>query len=443
VTPPPAIRESLESVLRVALASVDPAQAVARQVSHAADGGLTIAGERVDPRSRVWVLAMGKAAAPMAQAVEIQLGEQLAGGLAVVPEGYALPLSRIECCESAHPVPDARCERAARRAQALVDAVEPSDVLVVLLSGGASSLLACPASGLRLEDLAETTRALLEGGAAIDALNAVRKHLSDVAGGRLATRADGVRVEVLAISDVPGDRIDVIGSGPFAGDLSSYRDALDVVDACDVREQLPARARAYLEAGARGEHAETPRPDDRRLRRIRHTVIASNATALESALRAAGERGLQAIRVSGTLAGEARLAGRRLGALCSAVRTRGPVCLVAGGETVVHVRGRGRGGRNQELALAAALAMAGRPSVGLLAAGTDGRDGPTDAAGAFADGGTVARGAALGLDARAALDDNDAYGFFAAEGGVLRTGPTRTNVMDLVLAYAAPDAATD
>jgi len=432
------VRERLESVFRAALAAIEPGAALRRHVARSAKGTLRIAGAAVDPHARIAALAIGKAAAPMARAFEEVVGERLADGLAIVPDGHALTLERFAICETAHPVPDARCERAARGAQQFVEGVAPGDVLVVLLSGGASSLLSCPAPGLSLDDVAATTAALLEGGAAIDALNTVRKHLSDVAGGRMALRSGAARVEVLAISDVPGDRIDVIGSGPFAADPTTYADALAVVDACGARTRLPARVRAHLEAGARGECEETPGRDEPRMERVRHTVIASNATALDAACASARALGLRPVRVTGELCGEARVAGRRLAALCAALRGSGPVCLLCGGETVVYVRGAGRGGRNQELALAAALGLEGGSSAAVLAAGTDGTDGPTDAAGAFVDAGTVARGRARGVDARAALDANDAYGFFSAEGGLLRTGPTRTNVMDLAFAYADP-----
>ncbi len=433
-----AVRAPLERVFRASLAAVEPGAVVRRHVTSDAAGRLCIAGEPLAPAARLAVLAVGKAAAPMARALEQVAGERIAAALAIVPDGHALALECFDVCEAAHPVPDDRSARAARRARQFVAALEPSDVLVVLLSGGTSSLLSCPAPGLELEDLARTTALLLEGAAAIDELNAVRKHLSAVAGGRLALCAAAGRIEVLVISDVPGDRVDTIGSGPFAGDPTTYADALAAVDARGVRSRLPCRVRAHLEAGARGERGETPSADEPRLQRVRHSLVACNATALEAARGAARELGLRPIRVTGGLSGEARVAGRRLAALCDAVTAEVPVLLLAGGETVVRVRGSGRGGRNQELALAAALALDGRDGVALLAAGTDGTDGPTDAAGAFADGGTLARGRALGLDARAALDDNDAYGFFSAEGGILRTGPTRTNVMDLVFVYVAP-----
>lgn len=407
-----------------------------RHIEAARGGELRIAQSPVLADARLFALAVGKAAAPMARALEATVGERIAAGLAVVPDGHGLDLEIFETLEAAHPVPDLRCERAARRAQALVEAATPNDVLVVLLSGGASSLFACPAAGLELDDVASTTRKLLEAGAAIDELNAVRKHLSDVAGGRLALRTRAARVEVLAISDVPGDRFDIIGSGPFAGDPTSFRDALEIIDRCDVRAHLPERVIEHLEAGARSDRDETPEPGDARLAHVRHTLIASNATALDAAQRAASALGVRALRVTGALSGEARVAGKRLAALCLAVRADGPVCLLAGGETVVHVTGGGRGGRNQELALGAAIALDGVPDIAVLAAGTDGLDGPTDAAGAYADGGTVTRGRAAGIDADASLENNDAYGFFSVEGGILRTGPTRTNVMDLAFACA-------
>src|SRR5690606_29580333 len=238
---------------------------------------------------------------------------------------------------------------------------------------------------------------------------------------------------LLAISDVPGDRLDVIGSAPCTPDPSTFADALAVVARRGLREALPPAVVAYLEAGARSARPESPKPGDPAFARVHAAVLASNATALEAARAAAAARGWRAIVVTRSLRGEARVVGSRLAALGRSVADTGPLCLLAGGETTVTVRGRGRGGRSQELALAAALGLAGSRGIGLLAAGTDGTDGPTDAAGAYTDGDTVARGARCGVAAAAALADNDAYGFFAAEGGLLRPGPTGTNVMDLVL----------
>lgn len=425
-------RARLEAIFRCAVEAADPQRALRRVIVRGDDGRLRIAGETLSPGSRLVVLAIGKAAGRMARAVEEIAGDEIRAGLAVAKD--ATPLERIALRVTAHPVPDARSAAAAQEALALVEAAAAGDVLLVLLSGGASSLLSAPAGALGWEELAQTHEALLASGAAIDEVNAVRKHLSAVSGGRLALRARPARIEVLVVSDVPGDRLDVIGSGPCSADPTRYADALDVLVRRGIRERVPAAVIAHLEAGSRGEHPETAKPGDVRLRRVRHRVLASNRTALDAACEAAPRVGLRPLLVSGTLAGEARTAGRRLAALALTTRTAQPLCLLAGGETTVTLgSGAGRGGRSQELALAAALELASQPHVALLAAGTDGSDGPTDAAGAFVDGGSVARGAAQGRDAHSALARHDAYGFFDAEGGLLRTGPTGTNVMDLVL----------
>ncbi len=437
MTPGGGPRAELESCFAAAVAAVDAGAAVRRAIR--ADGPeLAIAGRPLAPGARLRVLAVGKAAAAMAAALESLAGDRIAGGLAVTADGHGAPLSRVALREAGHPLPDARGERAAREALALVAEAPRDDVLVVLLSGGASALLPAPAPGLQLEDLVGATRALLRGGADIEETNAVRKHLSGVAGGRLAERAACERVVVLALSDVPGDRIDVIGSGPFAPDPTTYADALAAVDARGLRGELPERALRHLEAGARGERPETPKPGAPALARVETALVATNRTACDAAVSAAARAGLDASVLEEPLAGEAREAGAALAARALSFAPARTACLVAGGETAVTVRGHGRGGRSQELALAAALALDGGRRVALLAAGTDGTDGPTDAAGAYADGGTVSRGRAAGVDARSALDDNDAYGFFAREGGLLVTGPTRTNVMDLALLRVEP-----
>jgi glycerate-2-kinase len=428
---------ALAELFRAGVAAVDASEAV-RGALRREGRELVVAGRALAPGARLVVLAVGKAAAAMASALEEVAGDAVAGGLAVTREGCERPLRRLALRTTAHPVPDARCEAAAREAIALVEGAAPEDVLIVLLSGGASSLLACPAPGLALEDLAEVTRRLLAAGAGIEELNAVRKHLSAVAGGRLARRARAQRIEVLALSDVPGDRLDVIGSGPFAADPTTFADALGALAARGVLEEMPERVRAHLAAGARGEREETPKPGDPALGRVRHALLATNRMAIDAVLRAAERAGLAAEPLPGMLRGEAREAARALVARARMARGRAPRLLVAGGETVVTLRGTGRGGRSQELALAAALALDGGPPTALLAAGTDGSDGPTDAAGAYADEATLSRARAAGLDARAALAANDSNGFFAVEGGLFTTGPTRTNVMDLALVRVDP-----
>jgi len=436
VSPPDAARDALRAVFADALAAVEPGAAVRRALG-TGGGRPDLLGWELGPGARVVVLAVGKAAAPMAAALEAAAGERVVAGLAITREGHEAPLARTRLLLAGHPVPDARSERAAREALRLVESTRPDDLLVVLLSGGASSLLAGPAPGLALADLARTTDALLAAGAPIDELNAVRKHCSAVAGGRLARRARAARIACLVLSDVPGDRLDVIGSGPCAPDPTRYADALAALARRGAR--VPERVRAHLRAGARGEIPETPKPGDPALARVRTALVATNATARAAAVSAAARRGWRALDLGGGLCGEARRAGRRLAGLAGALRAPEPVCLVAGGETTVTLGpDPGRGGRSQEAALAAALALAGRDDALLLFAGTDGSDGPTDAAGAYADGSTVARGRARGRDARADLARHDAYGFFGAEGGLLRTGPTRTNVMDLAFVHVNP-----
>jgi glycerate-2-kinase len=425
-------RARLERIFRAGVASADPGRALGRALRRREDGALELDDEFLSPGTSLHVLAAGKAASGMAHALAEIAGADVAAGCVVTPAGQGSAPGGWALHEGSHPVPDERSAQAGRAALRFAGRVPPDAVLLVLLSGGASSLLSTPADGLSWQDLASATRLLLAAGAPIDELNTVRKHLSALAGGRLALVTPARRVRVLALSDVAGDRIDVIGSGPCSADPTRYVDALDVLARRGLTSEVPAGVRAELEAGARGQRPETPKAGDPSLARVRHRVLASNETALRGAWRAAEDEGLAPVVVSRELRGEARRVGDRLGALCRAVR--GGVCLLAGGETTVTVRGGGRGGRSQELALAAALRLVGAPAAALLAGGTDGIDGPTDAAGAFVDGGTVARATAAGLDPRAALADNDAYGLFAREGGLLVTGPTGTNVRDLVIA---------
>lgn len=431
------VRARLTRIFRAAVAAADPVRALRREVRRAPDGALSLAGEAIPPSQPLHVLALGKAAAPMARALEQIAGSRLARGLAITRRGDGAPLERCAQCYAAHPVPDGSSAEAGRAALRFAAEVPRDAVLLVLLSGGASSLTTCPVEGLDLPALAATTRALLASGAPIDELNAVRKHLSAVSGGRLARASQAARLCVLAVSDVAGDRFDVIGSGPCAPDPSRYADALAVL-AARCPGAVPSAVRDHLEAGARGERPETPKPGDPCFAQVRHVLLASSRTALDGARAAAQREGQTPVLVTDALAGEARLAGTRLAALCRAVRASRPLCLLGAGETTVTVRGDGKGGRSQELCLAAALGLDGVPGVALLAAGTDGIDGPTDAAGAFADGDTLARARARGLDPQAALERNDAYPFFDAIDGLLRTGPTGTNVRDLVLLSVTP-----
>jgi glycerate-2-kinase len=421
-------RGELEALFHAALRAADPGDAVRRALAREA---------MLSRAARCVVLAVGKAAPAMAAAFEHEAGARVTRGLVITKDGHARVLAKLATREAAHPLPDARSEAAGAEALALAESAGADETLVVLLSGGASALTSCPAPGIGLEDLRETTDLLLRAGAEIGELNCVRKHLTRVSGGRLAAASRAREIVVLAVSDVLGDDWATLGSGPCAPDPTTYADALAVLRQRRLLARVPAAVRGHLEAGAAGLRAESPKPGDPAFARVRSLLVASNRDALAAAREAARARGLAAHVLTDRLRGEARDVGRRLAAFARALRPGPPRLLLAGGETTVTVRGRGRGGRAQELALAAAIELAGDRRVALLAAGTDGSDGPTPAAGAFADGGTLARGAAAGADARAALAENDAYGFFAREGGGLVTGPTGTNVMDLVLVRVA------
>jgi len=423
----------LEALLGAALGAVDGAAAVARQLSWAADGTLVVGGAAVPEGAPLSLLSAGKAAVPMARAFMEAAGGRVQRGLVVRKDGHGGDLGGLVGRDASHPVPDARSEAAGRAALTLAESARKDEVLVVLLSGGASALLSCPAPGLRQADLAATTERLLSSGAEIVAINAVRSHLSALAGGQLARAFRGQSIHLLAISDVPGDRVDVIGSGPCSPDASSFETAWQIVTGLGIERRLPRAVRDHLAAGRRGERAETPAPGDPSLARVRARVVARNADALAAAAEAARGLGLSVAVDPCPLAGDAASAGRAVLARARAAAGDGPRIFLAGGETTVRFERAGRGGRSQELALAAALALEGQRGVALLAAGSDGTDGPTDAAGAFADGDSVARGAARGVSARDALERHDSYTFWQAEGGLLRTGPTGTNVMDLVL----------
>jgi glycerate 2-kinase len=391
---------------------------------------------------RFTVVAAGKAAAPMATAFTALWEDRVRNGLVIGPaEARDVPAQLVQC-PGRHPVPDRRSETAARRALDLARAVVHDDeCLVVLLSGGASSLMALPAAGLTIDEKAEATAALLARGVPIGELNAVRKHLSQIKGGRLAAAARNT--VTLALSDVvgpPADDPSVIGSGPTVADPTTFADALAVVERAGVLERWPPAARQVLERGVRGEIEETIKPGDPRLARAVWWLAGSRHAALEAAREAAEARGYAVLTIDDPLVGEAREAGRHLMEVAARwlPEVRRPFCLLAAGETTVHVHGAGRGGRNQEVALAAALAGLPGETFVFASVGTDGIDGPTDAAGAVVDSTTLARAAAHGVgDPRRFLEANDTYRFFEALGDLVKTGPTATNVGDLQVLLVA------
>ncbi|MDE6735849.1 MAG: DUF4147 domain-containing protein [Desulfovibrio sp.] len=440
-------REQLTEIFAAALAAVAPDAAVTRHV-RLTDGGkrLEAAGRSWDlAHGRVRVVGAGKGAAPMAQALEKLLGAHIAEGFVVVKYGHHLPLAHITIDQAAHPVPDAAGVLAAAHILDIARDCAPGDLLICLLTGGASALTPAPAPGLSLADLQETTSLLLQCGATIHEVNAVRKHLSLLGGGQLAAAANGADVLAIIVSDVVGDALDVIASGPTSPDPSTFGECLEILERFQILSKVPQPARERLEAGAAGRIPETPKPGDPLFEHVCNVLAATNRQALEAAAAKAEALGLEARILTDSLTGEARevaaglVAEARRAAAALKPGDRG-VCLLAGGETTVTLTGDGLGGRNQEMALAAALELAGIPRISGIFAGTDGTDGPTDAAGGFADGESVARMG--GREAALAfLERNDSNAALLAGGDLLITGPTRTNVMDLAaLLVEAPGA---
>jgi glycerate 2-kinase len=398
---------------------------------------------RLPPRGRVLVVGAGKASGAMAATVEAALGERIADGLVVVKDGYRADTRRIRIVEAGHPVPDARGEAAAREIRALAESAGADDLLLVLVSGGGSALTPAPVPPITLADKQAMTRLMLAAGANINQLNAVRKHCSLLKGGQLARAAAPARVHALLLSDVVGDPLDVIASGPTAPDVSTFAEALEILDRFELRGRAPATIVDRLERGARGLIPETPKPDDPVFGRVTNTVIGNNRLVVDAAAAQAVALGYGPHLLTRSLEGEARDVAARLVGLARETREgRGPAaapaCLIAGGETTVTVRGRGLGGRCQEFALAAALALEGEAGIVALAAGTDGTDGPTPAAGAVADGETARRAREHGIDPRVALAENDSNPVFAALGDLVTTGPTNTNLLDLYLLLVEP-----
>jgi glycerate 2-kinase len=414
------LRRDLHAIVRAGLDAVEPGRLVLRAL------------ERDEDPRPIRLLSAGKAAAAMAAAAHRALGPRIVDGLIVSPETFDTdtPFTTIA---GGHPLPTGESERAGRRALALAGSVQADERFLCLLSGGASALMAAPAAGISLDDKKETTDRLLRAGADIRALNCVRKHLSDVKGGGLALRsASGCHT--LAISDVVGDDLAVIGSGPGVPDPSSFADALETLRRFGGLEAYPASVQERLHAGAQGALPETLKASDPRAALSTAAVIGSRENAMDGACLAAGRLGYEVLRIDRPVIGEAREAAHQL--LWEIAMWAGPhdvpVCVVSSGETTVHVKGSGKGGRNQEFALAVAADLtAFGSSAALASVGTDGIDGPTDAAGAFVDSETVDRARRMGLDPAAALAGNDSNRFFDALGDLIVTGPTGTNVGDL------------
>jgi glycerate 2-kinase len=428
-------------LIHAALAAVEPAAAVRRHVRRDAD--ILFVGEKttfdLSEIENVYVVGAGKATAVMAVAIEEILGDRVTDGVVTVKAGNAVPTRKVKVVQAGHPIPDSQGEQGAREIVEMCRRAGQRDLVICLISGGGSALMPLPVEGVSLNDKRRLTDALLRSGATINEINALRKHLSQVKGGQLARVAQPAEVVTLIMSDVVGAPLDVIASGPTVPDHSTYADAMAALETHALEDRIPAPIRSVLQQGMAGELPETPKPGDPIFSRTHNVVIGSNDIAARALIRRAEARGLNAQLLSTFVEGEAREVGIVLASVAREIATSGsplkrPACLVTSGETTVTVRGQGRGGRNQELALAAALKLAGLKDAMVVGFATDGVDGPTDAAGAIAFPDTIERARAAGLDPHHYLADNDAYHFFQKLGDLITTGPTNTNVADLMFA---------
>jgi glycerate 2-kinase len=448
--PKPASRRRILTVLEAALAAVDPRAAV-RRVLQRDENRLQLGGQSYDlaEYERIYVAGAGKAGAPMAQAVQEVLGDRIEAGLVVVKTGHSsdrmADIAPISIVEASHPIPDEAGADAGRAILALAEKAGPKDLVIALLSGGGSALLVAPAEGITLADKQAMTNALLACGATINEVNCLRKHCSAVKGGQLARAAHPATLVTLALSDVIGSPLDVIASGPTVPDATTWQDAWQIVQRYELQEELPPTIVDRLQAGLRGEVSDTPKAGDAIFAKSQTQVVADNRIAAQAAATQAQALGMNTLLLTTYLEGEAAHVGTvaaALGKEICAFETplAPPACLIMGGETTVALGAQpGQGGRNQELALSAALALQGWPGITVVSLATDGTDGPTDSAGGLADSETVARGRAAGLDAEAHLRGHDAYPYLQATRDLLRTGPTQTNVNDLVFVFVLPD----
>jgi len=426
----------IRRLIAAGLEAADPYRAILKTVSLRGQS-LHVGKKSYDLSryNRLLVVGAGKASARMAQAIESVLGARLEGGFVVVKTGHSVPTKRIEVGEAGHPIPDRAGLRGAEHIRTLVEDLTPCDFLFVLLSGGASSLLPAPVSGVTLADKQQTTHLLLRSGASINEVNIVRKHLSHLKGGGLALSTKA-RIVTLILSDVIGDDIATIGSGPTAPDPTTFADAVAVLKRYKLWRNVPDPVRAHLLQGKKGKAPETLKPGSRRLRQVQHAIIGNNGGMLNAVARSAKGAGFRPILIEAAVTGEARIAAEQFVRLAQhhsqrPRKGRRSICLIAGGEPTVTVTGQGKGGRAQELAVAGAFQLAGMPNIWLMAIGSDGTDGPTDVAGALVSGETVVQADKIGVNLRAALDKHDTYHALKALGGHISTGPTGTNVNDL------------
>ena len=437
--------DHIKQVFLHAVAAVHPQELMRKNVQVLPGSRvIIISGEdyALSDAARVWVLGAGKAAAAMAQELEKILAPHFPlQGAVVTKYGHALPLQQLELLEAGHPVPDQNSVAASVKLLEIAAQVQPQDLVIFLLSGGASALLADVPAGSHLSEVQQLFEALLKSGADIREMNTVRKHLSAIKGGQLAKNIYPATLCTLILSDVVGDDLSVIGSGPTVPDPSSFADTMAVLRKYHLPEKISPALLQHIEKGMAGLLPETPKPGDPHFGHVHNYLAGTNRIALEAAANKATELGYHPLLLSDTITGDVHEVAAQL--VQTALNYSGPLpaCLLGGGETTVTITGNGLGGRNQQLALAVGIAIAQHPPLTFLSGGTDGSDGPTNAAGAIADASTMQTAINMQLDANSFLHHNDAWHFFAKAGGLMITGPTQTNVMDLMILLITPTAA--
>lgn len=432
------LRIDARAIIDACLAAVDPEEAVKRFVWLEGDDLVVAPGLRIalGEVGRIFLVGAGKGTAPMVRALESILGDRIEAGAICVKYGHGLVLTRTTVLEAGHPLPDAAGEAAAHEIMKIVQQAGPRDLVISCISGGGSALLPAPVQGVTLADKQDLTNKLLASGATIHEINALRKHLSLSKGGNLMKLAYPARVINLMLSDVAGDDMDTIASGPFVPDESTYRQALEILERYDLLLRVPQAIVEHLRSGAAGLVPETPKHGDEIFQRAVNVIVGSNIQSLCAGLEKARKLGYNSLILSSTIEGDTAEVARIHAAIAREIRATGnpivaPACILSGGETTVVVKGTGLGGRNQEFVLNLVCLAAGIPDSLFASIGTDGTDGPTDAAGAVVDSRTLARARDLGLDPKEFASNSDSYNFFNPLGDLIVTGPTRTNVMDV------------
>ena len=431
------MRKDALDIFQAGVQAVEPSAAVKRYCRR--EGNRLLVHQKVYDLAEfkcIYVIGAGKAGAPMARAMEETLGDRITEGIVNVKYGHLAELSRVKAVEAGHPVPDEAGLEGTRAILDLASRAEEKDLILCLISGGGSALLPLPAEGLSLQDKQDTTKVLLACGATIHEINSVRKHISMVKGGGLARAAYPATLISLILSDVVGDDLDVIASGPTVPDSSSFQNCMTIFDKYGIREKVPETVLNHIQKGIEGKVPETPKPADPFFTRTQGVIVGSNLACMEAAEKRARGLGYHTLMLSTMIEGETREVACVHAGIAKEVLKSGhplapPACVLSGGETTVTITGRGLGGRNQEFVLAAAMGLNGWDRIVVLSAGTDGTDGPTDAAGAVADSQTIKRSETLVLNPADFLFNNDAYHFFEKLGDLVKTGPTNTNVMDL------------